>query len=148
MAHDLASDDRLHHLIWETYTRMLAIADSELDDPELTLPLAGTLDLIAANPGATVTELSRRTPKTQQALSQTVSKLQRHGYVERRVGSGRGVGLYLTETGRAAHARGTAMEKRIDARLRELLGDAGFERLRQELLEIRRLFASTVSNGA
>jgi len=116
-------EERVHHLMWEDYVRLQAIAESELADSELTLPLSGTLDMIGTWPGSTVAELSRRTPKTQQAISQLVAKLEQAGYVERRVRGSRGVGIYVTEAGERARAEGNALEERLEDRIREILGD-------------------------
>lgn len=124
----------VHHLLWECYARMVPLADELFADGELTLSLAGTLDMVGTWPGCTAAELSRRSPKTQQAISQLVAKLEKLGYVERRVGSGRGVGLYLTATGQAAQADGNRREEQLELRLRELLGDADHAQL-GELLE-------------
>ena len=85
---------------------MVPLADELFADGELTLSLAGTLDMVDTWPGCTAADLSRRSPKTQQAISQLVARLEKLGYVERRVGSGRGVGLYLTAAGHAAQADG------------------------------------------
>jgi len=116
------SEHQLHHLIWETYTRMALLAEEQFDEAELTMATTGTLELIGTWPGATVAELSRRTPKTQQAISQLVAKLEKRGYVERRVGTGRGLGLYLTEAGIEARAAGNALELRFEDQLEELFG--------------------------
>jgi DNA-binding MarR family transcriptional regulator len=130
-------EQHVHHLIWETYTRMSILAEEQFDDADLTMATTGTLDLIGSWPGSTVAELSRRTPKTQQAISQLVSKLEKRGYVERRIGQGRGLGLYLTEAGAAARAAGNAQELELERRLQELLGEELYERVRSLLNETR-----------
>jgi DNA-binding MarR family transcriptional regulator len=127
----------VHHLLWECYVQLLPLSDDAFADSDLTLPLAGTLDLIGTQPGVTVAELSRRTPKTQQAISQLVAKLEQLGYVQRRVGGGRGVGLYLTSAGEAAQADGNRREVRLEQRLRELLGDDTYKQLGAQLEQAR-----------
>lgn len=124
----------VHHLLWECYVRLGPIADELFADGELTLALAGTLDMVGTWPGSTVAELSRRGPKSQQAISQLVSRLEKLGYVERRVGPGRGVGLYLTAAGKAAQADGNRREEELELRLRERLGEETYAQL-GELLE-------------
>jgi len=124
----------VHHLLWECYARMIPLADELFADGELTLSLAGTLDMVSTWPGSTAAELSRRSPKSQQAISQLVAKLERLGYVERRVGPGRGVGLYLSTAGEAALADGNRREDALESRLRELLGEETYAQL-GELLE-------------
>jgi DNA-binding MarR family transcriptional regulator len=124
---------RVHHLLWECYAKMVPLADELFADGELTLSLAGTLDLVGTWPGSTAAELSRRSPKTQQAISQLVARLEKLGYVERRLGPGRGVGLYLTPTGQAAQADGHRREEQLELRLRELLGDEDHAQLGEVL---------------
>jgi DNA-binding MarR family transcriptional regulator len=132
---------RLHHLVWECNMAMMPLLEETFGDTELTVALAGTLDEIATTPGSTVADISRRSPKTQQAISQAVARLEKLGYVERRLGSGRGVGLYLTASGQAAHADGVAREERIEVRLRGLLGTGVYAGLVSALEQARpRLF--------
>jgi DNA-binding MarR family transcriptional regulator len=142
MRSDLASpgDRHLHHLLWECYTGMLPLADAAFEGTELTLPLAGTLDQIGHRPGSTVADLSRLQPKTQQAISQLVNKLEKLGHVERRLGNGRGVGLYLTPRGEQARVECGRREEAIEARMRDMLGEATFERLRDSLEQSRPCF--------
>jgi|ERR1700729_1054158 DNA-binding MarR family transcriptional regulator len=123
---------RLSHVLWETYTRVLLLGDAEFAGSELSLPAIGALDMIATWPGATVAELSRRTPKTPQAISQVVGRLERLGYVERRLGPGRGVGLHITDAGIKARSEGHRREDLLEVRVRDALGEqlyADLERL-------------------
>src|SRR6201996_599961 len=107
-------DRQGHHPHSESYTRMALLAEDQFDEAELTMATTGTLDLIGTWPGSTVADLSRRTPKTQQAISQIVSRLEKRGLVERRVGPGRGVGIYLTQAGVDTRAAGTELELRFE----------------------------------
>lgn len=132
----------VHHLIWEIYTRMSLLAEEQFDEAELTMATTGTLDLIGTWPGSTVADLSRRTPKTQQAISQLVAKLEKRGYVERRVGQGRGLGLYLTEAGAQARAAGSALELEFEDRLLELFGADLFEEIGAVLQRARARLAA------
>ena len=132
----------VHHLLWECYVQMLPLGDEVFTGSDLTLPLAGTLDMIATWPGCTVADLSRRTPKTQQAISQLVAKLEQFGHVERRLGPGRGIGLHLTPAGEAARADGNRREALLEQRLRELLGDDTYEQLGMQLERARVSFGS------
>jgi DNA-binding MarR family transcriptional regulator len=117
-----SNQQRLHHLVWELNMAMVPLMETTFADSELTLALAGTLDEIATTPGATAADIARRGMKTQQAISQAVAKLEKLGFVERRLGAGRGVGLYLTATGEAANADGVDREQQMESRLRDLLG--------------------------
>ncbi len=101
--------------------------------------------MIATWPGSTVAELSRRTPKTPQAISQVVARLERLGYVERRLGPGRGVGLYITEAGKTAQAEGHLREDRLEERMRELLGEQLHAELERSLDQARRRLDETPS---
>jgi DNA-binding MarR family transcriptional regulator len=132
----------VHHLLWETYTRMAVLAEQQFGAGMMTMATTGTLDQIDTWPGTTVAEMSRRTPKTQQAISQVVARLEKAGYVERRVGRGRGVGLYLTPAGSAALTSGRVLELRLEQRLRELFGDALYEQVRDVLQQARARLAA------
>lgn len=136
---DLASSHYLGHLLWEVSARAGMLGEAEMAGTPLTLPSSGMLQLIAAEPGITIAEITRRTPKTQQAVSQIVARLEKLGYVDRRLGSGRGVGLSVTETGLKACADGVAFEARFERRLRELFGEARYGQLRELLEQARDL---------
>ena len=140
----LQSDDqpwrhRIGHLLWEVESRVSLLGEAELKDTPLTLPALGLLDMVSVWPGSTVSELSRRTPKTQQAISQVVSRLEKLEYVERRLGSGRGVGLYITDAGRIAREQGHRHEEAYERKVLELLGESRFLHLKQMLEEAREL---------
>jgi DNA-binding MarR family transcriptional regulator len=130
---------RIGHLLWEVESRVRLLGEAELGDTPLTLPSLGLLDTLSVWPGSTVSELSRRTRKTQQAISQVVSRLERLGYVERRLGVGRGVSLYITDAGTAARERGHRREEAYERKVRDLFGEARFEQLKQLLEEAREL---------
>ena len=119
----------LGHLLWEVSSLATILGEAELADTPLSLPSLGVLDQIAAAPGTTVAEIARRTPKTQQAVSQAVARLEKLGWIERRLGSGRGVGLHITDAGEALRAEGTIREERLEADLRERLGGGRYEEL-------------------
>ncbi len=116
---------------------LVPLMDQTFADTELTLALAGTLDEIGTTPGATAADIARRGVKTQQAISQLVAKGEALGYVERRVGPGRGVGLYLTPAGEAARADGIAREDQLERALAELLGSDVYEQLADALERAR-----------
>jgi DNA-binding MarR family transcriptional regulator len=130
---------RLGHLLWETSARVSLLGEAELADTPLTLPALGLLDIIGALPGITVAEISRRLPTTQQSISQTVARLEKLGYVERRLGPRRGVGLHVTPSGQQAHNEGTAREEALDQRLEELLGAERHRELSALLEQAREL---------
>jgi len=92
---------------------------------------------VLEQPGLTVAEFSRRIPKTQQTLSQVVARLEKLGLIERRLGPGRGVGLYLTGAGREMAENAIAREEEVSARLRELLGEDRAASLTELLRESR-----------
>src|ERR1700743_2970781 len=117
MPQDSPHFHHVHHLLWECYVRLLPLSDAAFADSDLTLPLSGALAMIGTWPGETVAELSRRSPKTQQAVSQVVGRLERLGYVERRLGPGRGVRLYLTPAGETARADGNRRAEQLGERV-------------------------------
>lgn len=132
-----ALKDTLHDLLWEVTAYSEMLGEAALADTPLTLPSNGMLETIVREPGVTVAEVSRRLPKSQQAISQVVARLERLGFVERRVGAGRGVGLYATEAGLAASREGVARERAFETQLREILGPERFAALRELLLASR-----------
>ncbi len=121
---------------------MSLLGEAELADTPLTLPSLGLLDIIGAFPGITVAEISRRLPTTQQSISQTVARLEKLGYVERRLGPRRGVGLHITRAGHQAHQQGTAREQALDQRLEDLLGAERHGELCALLEQARELLVS------
>jgi DNA-binding MarR family transcriptional regulator len=116
---------------------------AELADTQLTSRSLGMLDRIATAPGITVSGIARSSPNSQQAVSQVVGRLEKLAYVERRLSSGRGVGLYLTEAGAALRVEGERCELATEALLRERLGGELYdellvllERARERLTEL------------
>jgi DNA-binding MarR family transcriptional regulator len=133
----LPGSERIGHLLWESSARVMLLAEPLLADIQLSLASMGALERIAAFPGITASELARQAFKTQQAVSQVTGRLERLGYVERRVGAGRGVGLHVTRLGEAALADGTAREAEVDATLQAMLGADDAEQLRALLTRLR-----------
>ncbi len=131
--------DRLGHELWEVSTMVGLRCEAALSDTRLSLSSNGMLDTIGAHPGITIAEIARRLPVTQQAVSQVAARLQKLGYLERRVGPGRGVGLHLTAAGRRASQEGNRREQGVEAGLRERLGAARYDDLRRLLDEAREL---------
>ena len=133
-------DDWAHflgHLLWDVAARATVLGEAELAGTPLTLPSSGMLQLIGSEPGITIAEIARRVPKTQQAISQIVARLEKLGYLVRQLGPGRGVGLYLTVEGLAARDEAAAAEARFDRRLRDLFGADRYTQLRGLLEEAR-----------
>lgn len=135
--------DLLHDLLWEVTSYTDLLGDAALAGTQLSLPSNGLLDAIVNEPGITVAEISRRIPKTQQAISQIVARLERLGFVERRVGPGRGIALYPTAAGSIASHEGVARELALEKRTRELLGTERYAALRTLLLETRAILRQT-----
>lgn len=138
-ADDRAHDDWAHqlgHLLWDVSTRTMVLGEAEFLGP-LSFAAVGILDQIDAEPGITIAEISRRVPKTQQAISQVTARLEKLGYVERKLGPRRGIGLHLTEAGVTAHAAGRASEAALERHLRDLFGEAHYEQLRSLLDQAR-----------
>jgi DNA-binding MarR family transcriptional regulator len=85
---------------------------------------AGALDVIAASPGITVTEIARLWPTSQQSVSQLVAGLHRSGFVERRlIPGGRGVPLFVTAAGRRALRDANSQLDAIELSLATSLGN-------------------------
>ena len=93
----------LVHLLWAVSVRTSALGEAALAETPLTLAGLGLLENVNARPGITIAEIARRAPQTQQALSQIAARLDRLGYLERRLAAGgRGVGLHLSPAGARA----------------------------------------------
>jgi DNA-binding MarR family transcriptional regulator len=135
--HDGPWAHRLGHLLWEVSALANVLSEADLAKVSLTPRALGMLDKISAAPGSTAAELARNSPVTQQAVSQTVSRLEKLGYVERRLGSGRGVGLHLTDAGEAIRRHGTRAEQCTEEELRRRLGDELFDQLAADLESAR-----------
>jgi DNA-binding MarR family transcriptional regulator len=126
----------LAHLLWEVSTRVGAMGDARLAEQGLTFAAIGLLESVAAEPGVTVAGLARRSPKSPQAVSQVASRLEKLGHIERKLGSGRGVGLHITPSGDQLRKQGNAAEAVFDDELTALLGEPA-EQLRALLAEAR-----------
>jgi DNA-binding MarR family transcriptional regulator len=111
--------------------------EAALAGTSLSLPLNHLLDAVVAEPGVTVTEIARRLGKSQQAMSQAADRLQRLGFIERHVGTGRTVGLHATDAGRTASADGVHRELAAEDRTREVMGVDRFDTLVALLENVR-----------
>jgi DNA-binding MarR family transcriptional regulator len=142
----LLGDQRIGHLLWETSSRATLLGEPLLADIQLSFPAMGALERIAAFPGITASGLARQAFKTQQSVSQVTARLERLGYIERRVGAGRGVGLYVTQAGESALVDGEACEQEMDANLEALLGAEDTQQLRALLIRLRQRLIDTTES--
>jgi DNA-binding MarR family transcriptional regulator len=133
----LAGEEQLNDLLWEVTTYAEMMGEAALAQTPLTLPSSGMLIKVVAEPGITVAEVARRIPKTQQAISQVVARLEKLGLLERRLGPGRGVGLFATDQGRRMAEEALEREQELEARIQELLGPERHAELRRLLAEAR-----------
>jgi DNA-binding MarR family transcriptional regulator len=132
-------NDTLYDLLWQVTAYTHLMGEAALAGTPLTVASSSMLIAVLEEPGMTVAEISRRIPKTQQTLSQVVGRLEKLGLIERRLGSGRGVGLYVTDTGRQLAQVADAREQELTARLRELLGEERSRALTELLGESREI---------
>ena len=135
----LTGNDELVNLLLDTTVYVKLMGEATLADTPLSLLSSRMLAAVLWQPGITVSEMSRQIPKTQQALSLVAAQLIKLGLIERRLGSGRGIGLYVTEAGQRMAEEGLAREHGLQIRLGELLGDKRYEQLRQLLHESREI---------
>jgi DNA-binding MarR family transcriptional regulator len=134
MGHQESPEDRwdhtLVHLLGTVSTRTLILGEAALEDTPLTLAGMGVLKDVKRQPGITIAEISRIAPKTQQAISQIASRLEKLGYVDRRLVPGeRGIGLYLTDAGSVALKAALEDALASDASLAAALGPRRYQRL-------------------
>jgi DNA-binding MarR family transcriptional regulator len=148
MAENSDPDDRwehlLVHLLWAVSVRASALGEAALGDSPLTLSSLGLLENVSARPGITIAEIARRAPQTQQALSQVAARLEKLGFIDRRLGDGRrGIGLHITAAG--DHGREHARQGReaFEAELATALGTVRHGRL-VKLLEEMQVVLSTL----
>jgi DNA-binding MarR family transcriptional regulator len=128
----------LSHLLWELSARLSTLGESTLTGTSLTMPALGLLQKIVERPGVTIAELARTGPRSAQALSQITARLERLGFIERRLATeGRGVALHLTEAGERARKRGIRIEADFETGLADELGLERYEQLCQLLEESR-----------
>jgi DNA-binding MarR family transcriptional regulator len=124
------------HATWSPSTGDTAALpdDSQLSD--LLWEVAAYTEMMGE---AALAEISRRMPKSQQAISQVSARLERLGLLERRLGSGRGHGLFVSEAGRELAELGMSRERELEDRLVTVLGEARYAHLRRLLSESRTL---------
>lgn len=115
----------LYDLLWQVTAQTHLIVEADLAGSALTAASGSMLVAIAAEPGITVAEISRRIPKTQQTISQVVARLEKLGLIERRLGTGRGVGLHATTEGSELAVRARSSQRSLESRLTGALGDEG-----------------------
>lgn len=139
----------LVHLLWAVSTRTSALGEAALADSPLTLAGLGLLENINARPGITVAAITRRAPQTQQTVSQIAARLEKLGFIERRLIPGsRGIGLYLTEAGaHARHAMHDTVEA-FEASLVSRLGERRHQRLVTLLEEAEDVIREAEARGA
>jgi DNA-binding MarR family transcriptional regulator len=117
--------------------------DEALRPLELNLGLWAVLREVAAQPGASASELARASFQTPQTLSGLLRRLQERGLVERSTGRGRIVENRLTAAGREALAAATHRVEEVVAAALTAFSPAqraSFERLATD-------FAQALSRG-
>jgi len=139
----MAGQDDLYNLLWQVASYTHLMGEETFAGTPLTVSSGSMLIAVLEQPGLTVAEFSRRIPKTQQTLSQVVARLEKLGLIERRLGPGRGVGLFLTEAGQQMAEDAAARELEVNARLRELLGPERAEQLTKLLRESHAILRET-----
>ncbi|WP_328611837.1 MarR family transcriptional regulator [Amycolatopsis sp. NBC_00345] len=127
----------LSDLLWEVSGYVELRGEIALGDLPITTASSGVLMTMYGNPGITVTEMARLKPRSQQAISQIVARLEKLGMLERRVGRGRSVELHLTDQGSLLAEQAFDRENAVDREVRELLGTDNYEKLRRLLVSSR-----------
>jgi DNA-binding MarR family transcriptional regulator len=105
---------------------------------ELSLPLGGNVLRWLGDPGQRVSELSRLSGVSKQAISQQVRYLAGHGYVrlDPDPGDARAKVVRLTGRGHASHRAALAAFAAIERDLAQRLGEARFDDLRAALAAV------------
>ena len=134
--------DRLAHLLWEVGAHAAILSEAALAATPLTPALSGVLDTVAAAPGISIAEMARRLPTSAQNVSQLVARLEKLGFVERRLGErGYGVALFVTDTGERAQREADARKTAFAAELAVALGQPHHDELVRLLKHARLVFA-------
>jgi DNA-binding MarR family transcriptional regulator len=140
--HASADSDRLSHLLWEVGGYSAALSEAAFVETALTPATAGVLDVIAAHPGISIAEIARKLPTSAQGVSQLVSKLERLGYIERRLGErGHGVALFVTEGGEDVRREADGQKSGLEVELVAALGQRGYDQLVRSLRRARPILA-------
>jgi DNA-binding MarR family transcriptional regulator len=139
----MAGQGELYNLLWQVASYSHLMGEDAFAGTPLTAASGSMLIAVLEQPGLTVAEFSRRIPKTQQTLSQVVARLEKLGLIERRLGPGRGVGLYLTEAGQQLAEDAVAREQAVNTRLHDLLGAERAGALTELLRESRAILRET-----
>ena len=106
------------------------LGETALSVTPLTPASAGILDVIAAYPGISITEMARRLPTSAQGISQIVARLEKLGFVEGRLDPrGRGVALSATEAGERAQRDALERLAELEEELAEALGRDNYDQL-------------------
>jgi DNA-binding MarR family transcriptional regulator len=133
---------RLAHLLWEVGANTTQLSEDVLADTELTPASAGVLDVIAANPGASIADMARQLPTSAQGISRLVARLEKLDLLERRLGErGYGVALFITERGEQALADAETRRLAFETRLAQALGQRSYDQLVQQLTRARPIVA-------
>lgn len=113
----------LKHLLWQVGARVLSLSEAALADTPLSPAAASILNGISAKPGTSIAEMARWLPTTAQAISQIVARLERLGFVERRLGArGHGVALFVTPDGDRAREDANQRIGHLEVQLAGALG--------------------------
>jgi len=135
-ATDIPDRDRLGHLLWEVGARVSLLGEAALARTPLTSRMAGMLEVVVANPGTSIAEISRKVPVSPQAVSQVVVRLEGLGYLERRPGErGRGVALHVTAAGEEVLGEAEERKEALNRELVEALGEERYAELVRLLRE-------------
>lgn len=130
-------NDTLNDLLWQVTAHALLMADAALAGTPLTHASSSMLIGVSREPGMTVADISRRIAKTPQTISSVVARLEKLGLIERRLGTGRGVGLYVTDAGQKMAQLAATREEKLNAQLCSLLGKERSTALTELLRESR-----------
>lgn len=115
---------------------MRAALTDVLSDIGITPPQLLALRALERSPAISNAELARQCFVTPQAMVTTLVRLQRAGLLERVKGSGRIIETHLTEVGRETLDRAVDRVAEAERYLRDTLGTARVDALRETLEEL------------
>ena len=120
---------------------VMLMGDAALADTPLTNASSGLLITVYRHPGVTTADLARQIPKSAQTIGQVLNRLVKLGYIERRLGAGRGIELHTTAAGADMAVQAIQRDDAVEQQLLELVGgDTEYQQLRSLLIQAKTAF--------
>lgn len=97
---------------------------------------AAIMLVIDANPGITQSSIGRMLRIQRSNMVPIITRLSDRGWIERKAGRGKMIGIYLSDAGVEAIPRIRAVSEQAEVHLREPIGKQAYDRLLETLCQI------------